>query len=115
MNFDLTSIIGPQRAPAPTRSAPPDGARPATRGASFADHLVSVDAVPATPPDEVLDAIGVAADAHEQLAASGRQLHFRIDEGSGKVVIELRDDNGSVLRTVSPSKALGVAGGESVD
>ncbi len=115
MNFDLTSIIGTQRALAPTRSTPPDGARPTTRGASFADHLVAVDAIPATPPDEVLNAMGVAADAYDQLAASGRQLHFGIDQASGKVVVQLHDDNGSMLSTVSPSKALEVAAGESID
>ncbi len=115
MNFDITSIIGTQRAAAPTRSTPAAGARTTTSGATFAEHLAAVDTIPATPPDEVLDAIGVAADAYEQLAASGRQLHFGIDQGSGKLVVQLHDQHGNVLSSVSPGQALEVAAGGSID
>jgi hypothetical protein len=115
MTIDITSIIGMQRGLAPTRSTPPAGARPITTGATFADHLVAVDAIPATPPSEVLDAMGVAASAYQQLAATGRHLHFGIDERSGKLVVELHDENDNALSSVSPSKALEVAAGQSID
>ena len=115
MNFDLTSITGMQRAAAPARSTPATPASGKVGKPSFAEQLVAVDAIPATPPDDVLDAIGVAANAYQQLAASGRQLHFELDQSSGKVVVELHDGNGRVLSSISPSKALEVASGGSLD
>jgi uncharacterized FlaG/YvyC family protein len=58
-------------------------------------------------PEEVLDAIGVAADRADELAAEGRELHFSADERTGRVVVEVRDlASGTVLRSVSPAVAL---------
>jgi len=111
MNPDIRPINGAPRAVVPTRSTPAATARTTTSGTTFQTHLVAVDAIPATPPDEVLDAIGVAADAYEQLATSGRHLHFGIDESSGKVVVELHDTDGHVLSSLSPAMALEVAAG----
>lgn len=114
MNFDIRPINGAPRAGVPTRWTPAASARATTSGATFRAHLVAVDTIPATPPDEVLDAIGVAANAYEELEASGRQLHFGIDESSGKVVVELHDTDGNVLSQVSPGTALEVAAGASI-
>jgi flagellar protein FlaG len=69
-------------------------------------------AIPAAPPEEVRDAIGVAADQVDALAASGRELHFHTDEASGRVIVEVRDlATGKVIRTIPPSHALDVLSG----
>ena len=69
--------------------------------------------LPASPPAEVQDAVGVAADRVAELAAQNRTLHFEMDETSKRVVIQVRDLDGNVLKTIPPSKALDVmAGGE---
>ncbi len=115
MNFDLTSILGTQRAIAPTRTGPAAAARPMTGGPTFAEHLTAASAIPSSPPREVQDAIGVAADAYDQLAASGRHLHFGVDPSSGRLTTEVHDAEGNVLYTVSPSTVLDVAAGGDLD
>ncbi len=71
----------------------------------------SAEPIPALPPDEVLDEIGAAADRADELWADGRELHFRNDEASGRVIVEVRDLTGRVIRTISPSESLGVLSG----
>jgi len=115
MNFDLTPLTGTQRTNGPTRSTPAGAARAATGKTPRSDQAVNVSAVPSTPPEEVLDAIGVASNAYDQLAASGKHVHFAIDQSSGRVVVELHDANGGVLSSMSPGDALSVAGGASID
>lgn len=80
----------------------------ATRSAATPqdDSSVIVDAIPATPPPEVLHAIGAAADAYDRLSAGGVQLQFRIDEQTGKVTTNVIDLHGTVLGTLSPSQVL---------
>jgi hypothetical protein len=70
--------------------------------------------LPAFPPPEVLDAIGAAADRVDALAAADRELNFRIDDATGRVVVELRDLAGDVIRTVAPSDALAVMAGAGI-
>jgi FlaG protein len=107
----------------PTPNVP--GGRPparssATAPAGFAAALAAsgpVDAahvgVPAGPPPPVLDAVGVAADRAEQLAAEQRELHFEPDAATGRVIVQVRDlRTGEVLRTIPASKALDVLEGE---
>lgn len=67
--------------------------------------------IPAEPPDEVLEQIGVAALAYEELRARGRELRFASDHRSGRLVVELRDLHGDVLEHLAPSEALAVAVG----
>jgi FlaG protein len=67
--------------------------------------------LPAQPPAEVLDEIGIAADRADDLAALDRELHFRKDEETGRVVVEVRDLEGTVIRTIPPSHALSVMSG----
>lgn len=107
----------------PVEPLPPTASASATAPASPAAASesvdgpapVKVDAIPATPPAEVHAAMGVAAQAHDRLAASGRGMHFKIDDASGKVIVEVHDANGNLLFTVPPSTALDVAGGGSLD
>ena len=44
-------------------------------------------------------------------ALRGRELHFEPNPATGRVVIQVRDLDGRVLRTVTPSEALSIASG----
>jgi hypothetical protein len=115
MSFDLSAIN-------PLRSADVAPERPAARGAGdagFADALkgaqadAHVDAIPASPPAEVMDEILAAQRAIEEMHARGRTLHFEMD--SGRVKILLQDLDGNVLKQIPASKALEISTGRAVD
>ena len=115
MSFDLSSVD-------PTRSARVEsqrrGARAAAPGGGFADALAAtasarVDAIPASPPPEVIDEMRAAQRAIADLRARGRELHFEMD--SGRLKIEVRDLSGNVLKQIPPSRALEIAGGRAVE
>jgi flagellar protein FlaG len=66
----------------------------------------------ASPPESVLDAVGAAADRADALAGQNRELHFELDHTSKRVIIQVRDLDGNVIRTIPPSKALEIMSGE---
>jgi hypothetical protein len=74
----------------------------------------AVVALPAHPPVEVREAIGAAAARAAELRAENRELHFRKDQTSGRVIVEVRDLSGHVIRTIPPSKALDVMAGAAI-
>jgi hypothetical protein len=83
-----------------------------------ADPAVKVEvgnAIPASPPAEVLDAISAAAHSYDRLAATDRALSFKINEATGKVVVSVHDPEGKLLFTVPGSKALDIAAGGTLD
>ena len=86
----------------------------ATSSAARDLGAVSVDTIPAAPPPEVLEAMGVAARAADRLAADGHQMRFAVDPQTAKVVVEIRNTQGDLLWTAPPSKALEVASGGSL-
>ena len=115
MSFDLSSVD-------PTRSARVEpqraGARAAAPGGGFADALAAtasarVDAIPASPPPEVIDEMLAAQRAIDEMHAYGRTLHFAMD--AGRVRIEVHDLDGNVLKEIPPSRALEIAGGRAVE
>jgi hypothetical protein len=114
MSFDIPTV-----APAtPSPAAGSIASRTAPTGqtvSAAADAAVNVDTLPASPPPEVHDAIAVAAQSYEQLAATNRQLSFRIDDRTGKLTVEVHDLKGKILFTVPASKALDVAAGGSLE
>ena len=115
MSFDISSVQG-LRAATPVRPAGRTGAPDANKKAASTEPVkVDVKGIPDSPPAEVLDAMGVAAAAHERLAQSGRGLSFKIDDATGKVVIAVHDHQGHVLFTVPGTKALDVASGGSLE
>jgi hypothetical protein len=72
-----------------------------------------VGEIPPAPTPEVRADVDRAAERVEELQAQGRELHFSKDPTSNRVIIEVRDLDGNVLKTIPPSKALDVmAGGE---
>jgi FlaG protein len=62
--------------------------------------------VPALPPPEVLERVHEAAERALAMAAENRELHFRKDPGVSRVIVEVRDLQGNVIRTIPPSRAL---------
>ncbi|HEY2318449.1 MAG TPA: hypothetical protein VGH67_09135 [Solirubrobacteraceae bacterium] len=67
--------------------------------------------IPASPPPEVLDAIGAADAVYERLAASGRHVRLDLDAQTGRLVCELTDDEGTCLGRLSPRALLDLATG----
>jgi flagellar protein FlaG len=80
-----------------------------------AADAVRLDTIPSRPPDSLKPEVDRAAQRVDELKADGHQLHFGFDEGSGRVVVQVQDLNGNVLRTIPPSKALQVASGDALD
>jgi FlaG protein len=96
------------RRPAPATSAD-FSATLARAGAPKGD--VAVISLPPSPPPEVLDEVARARDRAAELAADNRELHFSTDEKSGRVIVQVRDLEGNVIRTIPPSDALMVMAG----
>ena len=71
--------------------------------------------IPASPPPEVLEAIARAHEAYERLEASGRRVHFDLNETSGRLAMQLTDTNGAALRSLSARTVLDLAAGDPLD
>src|SRR4051794_21748454 len=69
------------------------------------------DVIPASPPPEVREQVTEALERVRELAADDRELHFRKDEATGRVIVEVRDFEGNVLRTIPPAEALDIMSG----
>jgi hypothetical protein len=108
MSFDIGSV---GRTPAPTATQSARSSAPASAQASEA-ATVTVDTIPASPPPEVQDAIGVANQAYHNLQANGNELRFKVNEATGKLSVEVHDVHGNLLFTVPASTALDVAAGQ---
>jgi len=76
---------------------------------------VRLDTIPSRPPEELGGEIDRASQRVDELKADGHQLHFAFDEGAGRLVVQVQDLDGNVLRTIPPSKALQVASGDKLD
>ncbi len=117
----MSSPITPPQGPAaarpvlPTEAAGPSAAPQGAGAPSALEPAVSLDTLPSSPPQEVLDQMASAAQTHEALSAQGRELRFSRDERSGRAKIEVRDHSGNVLKTISPAQALEVAAGAPVE
>jgi FlaG protein len=116
MSFEIGPLLPAQPGGAARRTAP-------APAAGFAAHLarasapagdVAVISLPPSPPPEVLDEVAAARDRAAELAANNRELHFSTDEESGRVIVQVRDLEGNVIRTIPPSGALAVLAGEQV-
>jgi|1185.fasta_scaffold130654_2 hypothetical protein len=118
MSFEINPVdaaraarIGLDRPSGPTA---PTGAP----GAGFSRALAAgaaahVDAIPASPPREVIDEMLAAQRAVDDMHRRGRELHFNMD--SGRLRIELRDLDGNVLKLIPGTRALEIATGRAVE
>lgn len=113
MSFDIASVGGSLPPTAPARTSSPAG-NSASSSATTTDS-VKVDMIPSSPPPEVQEAMGVAAQSYDKLQASGRGLHFKVDDATGKLIVEVHDLHGKLMFTVPASKALDIASGGSLD
>jgi hypothetical protein len=102
----------PRRAVAATPGFSLDLARPVVRSAPAQDSAIV--SLPSSPPVEVREAIGAAAARAAELRAANRELHFHKDEKSGRVIVQVRDLEGHVIRTIPPSEALEVMAGAAI-
>lgn len=73
------------------------------------------EAIPASPPPRVLDAIGAASDVYDELEATGRHVHFDVDAETGAVTIQVLDTEGDLVGTVAPAHLLDIAAGAPLD
>jgi flagellar protein FlaG len=104
-----------------TLASPPAPAAPAARpdtpatasptGVRAMHDTVELAPIPSSPPPAVSEAVARAADRAAELAATNRELHFSVDEDSGRVIVEVRDLEGQVIRIIPPSEALDVMSG----
>ena len=109
MDFNLPPLGGVERAAQAQR---PTGVK-ATASAEPA-VAVTVDTLPASPPDSVLEEMFAASQVANKLHEQGRELHFE-PTGTGHVVVQVRDLDGNVIRTIPAGKALDVAAGAPVE
>jgi hypothetical protein len=70
-----------------------------------------VDSIPPAPTHEAREMVDRAAQVVDDLYKSNRELHFSMDKTTNRVVIEVRDLEGNVLKTIPPAKALDVMAG----
>lgn len=97
---DLAEISAAHQRPHVERAAPQPVVEP-----------VTVDTLPSRPPLEVLEEIAAAHERWDEIRSQQRELHFKHDDAANRVVVEVRDLDGNVLRTVPPSKALEIIAG----
>lgn len=94
---------------APKRAAGDPAAAPFSL--SMAPDTAEIGGIPAAPPADALREVDRAAARADELWGEQRELHFAMDEDSGRVVVQVRDLDGRVIRTIPPSEALDVLSG----
>jgi hypothetical protein len=111
MDFNIPPIQGGVE-----RTAPAPRSEPA-QGAGFSaqlDAAVNVSTLPASPPQSVLADMHEAARVWDELRAQKRELHFETAP-NGRVIVQVRDLDGNVIRTIPPTRALEIAAGSPID
>jgi hypothetical protein len=84
--------------------------RPQRASATAGNGFRLADTTSERLPAEAQAAVAASTGVADALAAEGRELHYTVDERSGRLRVELRDASGEVLRDVSPREALGLTG-----
>ena len=95
-------------------AAPRKAAGTSSPGAAFSlprADSADIGGIPAEPPVDALREVDRAAARAEELWRDQRELHFEMDEDSGRVIVQVRDLDGRVIRTIPPSEALDVLSG----
>jgi flagellar protein FlaG len=109
MDFNLPPLGGVERAAQAQRAKGVKAAASTEPAAA-----VTVDTLPASPPDRVLEEMFAASKVANRLHEQGRELHFET-VGNGRVVVQVRDLDGNVIRTIPPAHSLDVAAGAPLD
>jgi len=103
---NATSSVGPHVAPV----IAPEAVKPAATEADHSKDTILGD-VPPAPTAEAREMVDKAAERVQELHKQNRELHFSRDETSNRVVIEVRDLDGNVIKTIPPAKALDILSG----
>jgi hypothetical protein len=114
MSSPILPVQGPlgypnNAAPAPTSAA---------FGVAFPPELAESERVlPSTanldgPPSEVMEEISAAGRTSDELRASGRLVRFAQEEQGGRITVELRSCEGTMLRELSIAETLDIATGK---
>jgi hypothetical protein len=95
------------------RHADSSAKSPTGAGAVNQSADTSFGDVPPVPTPQARAAVDRAAARVDELADQNRELHFTHDEATNRLVVQVRDLDGNVTNTISPTKALDVmSGGE---
>ncbi len=94
-----------------TPGAPGTPSAPAPVAPAPAAAPVTADVIPASPPPEVQAQVSEALQRAHDLFSENRELHFAKDPETDRIVVQVRDLEGNVVRTVPPSEALEVMTG----
>ena len=108
MSFALPPIGRSEHAQPPGRAEMP---APAGAQAAVVRSKAPVEPIPSSPPSQVWREMQDAGRRVAELRARDRELHFEKNPDTGRVVVEVRDGNGAVIRVIPPSEALAVASG----
>jgi hypothetical protein len=73
-------------------------------------HETPSTILPPAPPAELDSAIDAALSRAAALASTGREMHFDVG-ADGRLTVELRDLDGTVLKPLSPTQAVSLMGG----
>ena len=112
MSLELPPVGQPQNVSPPARTP----GSPASAGASQLAAPVQVDvSIPSSPPAQLQAEMAAANARVDELARQGRELHFSTERETGRIIVEVRDLDGNLIRTIPPSKALDVAAGGPLD
>jgi hypothetical protein len=87
--------------------------RPALSPADFGLPEPVDTRIPDASPPEVQRDVEQAGRRAQELWHAQRELHFQVDD-TGRVVVQLRDLEGHVIRTMPPSEALDIMSGKEI-
>ena len=106
----MSFAVPPPGAPTPRPDPQPLRGGPVAPSTPF-----SLPAAHATAPDQVPDVVRADVEAagqrYQDLQRQGRELHFRV-ASDHRVVVDVCDLEGNVLRTVPPEHALDIVTGK---
>jgi uncharacterized FlaG/YvyC family protein len=89
----------------------PNAVKPAAADVDNDNKDTILGDVPPAPTAEAREMVDQAAERVQELQKQNRELHFTRDEKSNRVVIEVRDLDGNVIKTIPPAKALDILSG----
>ena len=113
----MTLGIGAAGGPHPSPYASPGPRFAPSAAADPAAPLRGADRVElsfGSPPPEVQHEVDAAYKRALDLAAQNRELHFSRDEETGRIIVQVRDLEGHVIRTIPKAEALEVMAGAGV-
>ncbi len=104
----ISAVGGPGRVTGPA----PRTMQPVEAEFRVPQDAASDEAYPPVPPPEVLASLDKAARVIDELAARQVNLRFAVDEKTRKVEVEVRDENGKLVRMIPQSRALDALAGD---